>query len=294
MRGWRLAIAGVAAAILLWLMRTPATPRLEHAAPRTHSLPTPLGSAFDAAQVGSLVGRVTWTGPKPLIDPIVVPVGAGVPTDPASVPNPNAIDGTGGGLADAIVWLREVDLSRSKPWDHAKVAVESVHPMLVVRQGQRVGRIGLVQRGSDIELVARNPRIHSVRGRGAAFFTQMLPDPHRPVSRRLSDSGIVELTSGSGLFWLRAYLLVSEHPYVAVTGPDGRFRFDQVPEGDYELVCWRASWHVDRLERDPELVVPVRLHYHSAVERSRPIRIAPGTTTEIAFALSAGDFDPAK
>ena len=72
----------------------------------------------------------------------------------------------------------------------------------------------------------------------------MLPDPDRPLTRQLTESGIVELSSGSGYYWLRGYLLVSDHPYATVCGPNGAFRFGQVPDGEYELACWVPNWQI--------------------------------------------------
>ena len=38
--------------------------------------------------------------------------------------------------------------------------------------------------------------------------------------------------------WPRAFLAVFDHPYYAVTQPDGSFRMDSVPPGTYTLVAW--------------------------------------------------------
>jgi plastocyanin len=37
---------------------------------------------------------------------------------------------------------------------------------------------------------------------------------------------------------MNAFVLVFAHPYFAVTGPDGRYRIDGVPPGDYDLTVW--------------------------------------------------------
>lgn len=37
---------------------------------------------------------------------------------------------------------------------------------------------------------------------------------------------------------MRAYVGVLEHPYFAVTGPDGRFRLPDLPAGTYTLAAW--------------------------------------------------------
>lgn len=41
--------------------------------------------------------------------------------------------------------------------------------------------------------------------------------------------------------WVRAYMAVAPHPFVAVTGADGHFRFDAVPPGRYMLVVWQEA-----------------------------------------------------
>jgi hypothetical protein len=38
--------------------------------------------------------------------------------------------------------------------------------------------------------------------------------------------------------WPRAYIAVFDHPYYAVTRPDGSFSIDGVPPGKYTLVAW--------------------------------------------------------
>ena len=39
--------------------------------------------------------------------------------------------------------------------------------------------------------------------------------------------------------WMRAYVVVAEHPFFAVTGPNGEFALDNVPPGKYALKVWQ-------------------------------------------------------
>jgi hypothetical protein len=216
------------------------------------------------------------------------------------MPNPNAPRVAAGGLADAVVWLRPVDLKRSKPWSIPPATVEVTRARMDVKQGGRAGSIGIVRRGEAVELVSREaidpttkrPALHSVRGRGAAFFTQMVPDPDRPVRRTLPEDGVVELSSGSAYFWLRAYLVVSDHPYVAVTGADGSFELDQVPDGEYELIAWKANWYVERLDHDPEAFGPARLEFRPPVEKRAGVRVVAGQPASASVTFAAEDFTP--
>jgi hypothetical protein len=302
MRGWRLVLWGAVAAVLLWLMRTPAPPKPRYDIAVNQPPAGDLGAAFDVNRCGSIRGRVAWTGPVPVVPPITVFRPFAPPASPEGMPNPNAPRVKAGGLADAVVWLRPVDLKRSKAWSLPPPTVEVTRARLDVRQGGRVGSVGIARRGEPVELVSgeaidpttRRPALHSVRGRGAAFFTQMLPEPDEPVRRTLPEDGVVELSSGSAYYWLRAYLVVSDHPYVAVTGADGSFELDQVPDGEYELVAWKASWQVERLEHDPESFGPVRLVFRPPIEKRAKVRVVAGQATSAAVSFAAEEFVTAK
>jgi len=51
--------------------------------------------------------------------------------------------------------------------------------------------------------------------------------------------------------WMRLDLGVLPHPYFAVTGTDGRFRFSDVPAGTYTL----AAWHPTLAPREQTITV---------------------------------------
>ena len=41
--------------------------------------------------------------------------------------------------------------------------------------------------------------------------------------------------------WMMGYVGVMSHPYYAVTGEDGRFKIDDVPDGTYEIEAWHEK-----------------------------------------------------
>src|SRR5262249_47492205 len=202
MRRWRLLILVVLVAGLVWMMRTGRTPHPLYPIPEPEPLATDLGTTHDPLRCGTIAGRVIWSGPEPAVPPIELPITPVLPIQKKEVPNPNRPRIKDGGLADAIVWLENVDRSRSKPWTLPAVRVALHDFDFVVPEGNAKGRIGIVRRGTPVEFVSRESAMHSARGRGAAFFTQMLPEPGKPVSRVLPENGVVELSSGSGYFWM--------------------------------------------------------------------------------------------
>jgi hypothetical protein len=41
--------------------------------------------------------------------------------------------------------------------------------------------------------------------------------------------------------WMHSYIGVVDHPYFAVTGPDGKFQWKNVPPGDYTVAVWHEK-----------------------------------------------------
>jgi len=42
--------------------------------------------------------------------------------------------------------------------------------------------------------------------------------------------------------WMEAYIAVVDHPYHAVTGPDGSFRIENLPPGTYTIETWHEKY----------------------------------------------------
>lgn len=293
MRGWwRLSIFAAITLALLWAMRTPAPPTPLH--PVTNPLPvaTDLGSEFSQVRCGTMTCRVVWDDAPPAVRPLSMFQAKTRPGGKMQLPNPNAPRiGKDGGLADAFICLRGVDLKKSRPWeDLPPVRVEVNASDMIVFAGDKPGRLGVVRRGESVDLVSREPAVHGIRGRGPGFFTQMLFVPDQAVSRRLSDSGIVELSSGSWYFWMRGYLAVSDHPYVGVTDTTGEVRFASVPEGEYDVVCWKANWKIAQIERDPEWIFQTGIVFEPPVEIRQRVRITSGRESQLQFNLNEGLF----
>lgn len=62
---------------------------------------------------------------------------------------------------------------------------------------------------------------------------------------------------------MRAYVGVVEHPYFAVTGPEGRFHFPDLPAGTYTLAAWVEESGVReiRLEANPGSVREIAVQF---------------------------------
>jgi hypothetical protein len=261
---------------------------------------TAAGPAFDSASTGTIEGQVTWQGPDPAVDPLLV---LPDPENPApdgkrlyKTPNPFCplIDTESRGMRDVVVYLRAVDPERACPWPHGRALVEQKDRMLTVLQDGTRSRVGFVRRGDEMEAVNQDPEYHSLRARGAACFCLPFVEKGRISRKRLGSAGTVDLTSGAGHFWMCAHLFVVEHPYYARTDAQGRFRLQGVPPGGYELVCWMPSWVVLEKYRDPESALTSRLVFAPPVERVMAVAVVAGRVSTTPFAWTASQVPGAK
>jgi hypothetical protein len=254
-----------------------------------------LARDFDAAAVGTLQGKISWEGPVPTVLPFEVyrdgDGQSGMPPR-SSRPNPHVpqVNEHNHGVGQAVVFLRHVDLPKSRPWDHEPVRVELSDWQALVKQGSVTSAIGFVRRGESFQAVSTQKVMHVLRGSGAAFFSLPFPDPDVESTRLLDRVGHVELASGADYFWLRAHLFVDDHPYYTRSDADGRFILPKVPAGTYQVVCWLPNWNVARHERDPESALVSRVEYRAPVEKEASITLSAGETNTVDFAVSARDF----
>lgn len=189
-----------------------------------------------------------------------------------------------------MVFLRGVDAKIAKPWNLPPVHIEQRGLQFHVLQGEEDSRYGFVRRGDAIEMVSHDPYFHALHLGGASFLTLMFPDPDRPLARSLNEKGVVELTSAAGYYWMRADLFVDDHPYYARTDKEGCFFVEQVPPGQYEVVCWMPNWQEARHERDPESGVITRLFFQQPVTLVQKVELGKQEAKEVRFCPSIRDF----
>lgn len=253
----------------------------------TAPCPVPTAIRHDPARCGTITGRVTWAGEIPVAPPFLygVPSGDGnFVTKTVTGPNQPRIDAATRAVAGVVVTLRGIDPAAARPWDHPPVRVELGDGAIRVRQGGSE-RVGFVRLGDGVEVVSRDTAYHILRGRGDDFFSLSLPAPDQPRTRIFARPGRVELSSGVGIYWARADLFVTDHPYWAVTDAEGRFDLPRVPAGRVEVVAWHPNWLPARQDRDPETGLVTRMTYKPPLERTVPAAVQAGSTADVAVSL---------
>lgn len=163
------------------------------------------------------------------------------------------VDPASKGIANVFVYIKKApkihpDLAKSKD---AEVTFDQKgcqflpHTLLV-----RTDQVVKVLSGDG---VAHNTHTHPLRGMQFNSAIKANDRTGIPVTCKVAESLPTEVTCDYHP-WMRAYWLVLDHPYAAVTDKDGKFTIGKLPAGKHEFVVWQES--VGYIER--KLVVEVK------------------------------------
>jgi hypothetical protein len=141
----------------------------------------------------------------------------------------------GNGLGGAIVWLGDIRRGRPLPLER-RLELESDKCRLTPRVqagvvGSAVNVLGHDDFRQHLRFLAggeREPRAAVLLGEDEQVI---------PTERPFTAPGLVVVRDADHA-WPTAYLAVFDHPYFAVTAPNGTFRIDGVPPGRYRLEVW--------------------------------------------------------
>jgi hypothetical protein len=162
-----------------------------------------------------------------------------VPTHDLTVCRPfteSTVPSQQGGVGNAVVWLEGV---ADGPKDEAPRRVKlTLNGCRLEPRVQRVAAGGTVMVNSRDAMMSRLQFV--AVGETVSRATLMMSDAGQvvPSSDATMPAGLVEVRDDRHP-WVRAWLAVTPHPFVAVTQADGAFRFDNVPPGKYTLVAWQ-------------------------------------------------------
>ena len=213
----------------------------------------PLAGAYREIRVengGSIAGRVIYDGPPPAAAQLQVRKNRGFCGESAA--DERLLVGPNRGLRNVAVWLDGIDAG--KPRETAPAVLDNVACAFVPH-------VQVVTVGQTLRLRNSDAILHNVHARRNGFTTIFnLGLPHwSEKTHRFTQPGRVVVDCDVLHTWMRAYVIVTAHPYGVVTDSDGRFRLTHVPAGAYTIRFW---------------------HEHLG-ERTRRVTVRPGRGTRV-------------
>jgi len=201
----------------------------EDAPPPPPREPTPL----DQSTTGSITGAVRFEGTVPSMGTINFGSFRECSDQhPGAVPTGDVLVHDGK-VENAFVWIAT--------GLEGRVFAIPTEPVTIDQQGcLYVPRVAGAQVGQPIRFHNGDRTIHNVHGK-----PRLTSDWNVALSRRGADRTIrvdkaeVPISVRCDLHpWMQGWLGVIDHPYFAVTGPDGTFTLASVPPGEYMVAVW--------------------------------------------------------
>ena len=194
--------------------------------------PTQPYVADSVATPGTVSGTIMTATPIPEAAPI--PTGRDSALCGATIPD-LSVTQQGNGLGGVVVWLDGIRRGKPLPLER-RLELESLACKLSPRvqagvTSSVVNVIGHDPFREHLRFLAggeREPRASILLGRDEQVI---------PTERPFSAPGLV-MVKDVDHPWPTAYIAVFDHPYFAVTAPNGTFTIDGVPPGKYTVVAW--------------------------------------------------------
>jgi plastocyanin len=116
-------------------------------------------------------------------------------------------------------------------------------PMVQMDQEQCVfvPRVVVVPAGGTVEFLNTDRLLHNLHSASTGNPTFNRTQPRgRTIPIVFTKPEIIRVACDLHP-WMRAWVVVAEHPFYAVTNDQGEFRLDNVPPGQYTLQFWQES-----------------------------------------------------
>lgn len=143
------------------------------------------------------------------------------------------IVGPNKGIENAVVSL--IDVKKGKKWEIAKATMDQngciYTPHVVVAPA-----------GEAVDILNSDGILHNIHTYSTANppINKAQPKFKKVLAEKFAKPEIVKVTCDAHS-WMLGWLVVSDHPYVAVTNDKGEFTLSDVPSGNYKLEVWQET-----------------------------------------------------
>lgn len=219
---------------------------------------------------GTFLGKITVTGSPSALSPLIA---KGAPLSVAkdevcsseAVPDERLVVGEGGGVRDVFVYMDKVkkELKGYPVPEQAVVFDQKICRFLphaiVVRCGQTIQLW-------NSDPAAHNTRVKAKRNAGYNSVVNANDQTgNKSFTYKKPESEPIQVVCDFHS-WMTAYHLPVDHPFAAVTNPDGTFEIKDIPPGEYRFKIW---------------------HSGKILERRVDVEIKSGSETKMNFAYAA-------
>jgi plastocyanin len=192
-------------------------------------------TTVDPATAATVAGKITLEGTLPANQPIRMNADpACVAANKGQTPTQETFVGEGGSLGNVFVYVQS-GLNGSFPAPTSAVVLD--------QKGCRyIPHVFGVQVGQPIEILNSDPTLHNIHAlpKTNQEFNTAQPIQGMKTTHTFTakENDVVVPFKCDVHGWMNAYVGVLDHPYFAVSKPDGSFSIANLPPGTYAVTAW--------------------------------------------------------
>ncbi len=197
----------------------------------------PKYEVVELAESGTIVGIVSFDGAAPAPQKITIPAGEDVcHSDP--IVKEDVVVSADGKLRWAVVSLKKPAKGKAFPADDPE------KPIVLDQVGCRfVPHVAVVPVGRTLRVLNSDGIQHNVHGKAKKNKPVNKSMPKQMKTLDLTFKRAERIPFVCDVHdWMKSWVIVSKHPYYAISAADGSFKLDQVPVGTHTVQLWHEKY----------------------------------------------------
>ena len=208
------------------------------ATPTQSATPASPGTAaptapVDAATAATITGKVTFAGTPPPAQPVKLSSDPYCQKANPDLKTETEVVGSDGSVGNVFVYVKDGLGNRAFPTPS--------EPVVLDQKGcHYTPHVLGIQIGQPLQIVNSDDTLHNVHGLAKTNkeFNQGQPIQGMKMTHTFSTKEVMIPFKCDVHGWMNAWIGVLDHPYYAVTSPDGTFSLKGLPPGTYTIEAW--------------------------------------------------------
>lgn len=186
----------------------------------------------DVANGGKITGTVTFAGEAPAMEKIEATKDAEVCAKTEKFEE-SLVVGDSNGLKNVVVSITNIEKGKARA---------SEGGTLDQKECVYTPRVVLSPAGADLTILNSDGILHNIHTYSEAnpSINKAQPKFRKKMTQKFEKPETVRLECDAHS-WMKGWLVVTDHPYYAVTDASGVFELSDVPAGSYTLKFWHET-----------------------------------------------------